>query len=63
MKYTMISPDGKEEAHVEGNAICRGGIGSEGQAQPEVCNQEKPEILKLIVETLWHQGWQIKAEE
>ena len=55
MAIVITSPEG-EEIIIDGTKVCRG-------SSPQVCYEEHPDIIRLMIDNAWHQGWQVKQDE
>lgn len=51
---TITTPEGA--ILIEGTKVCH-------KSSPEVCYEEKPEIIDLMVHAAWHRGWPVKVEK
>lgn len=55
MATIITTPEG-EQIIIEGTKICR-------SSSPQVCYEERPEIIQLIISEAWHNGWQVKQAQ
>lgn len=56
MMTTIITTPEGEQITIEGTRVCQ-------SSSPEVCYQEKPEIIEMMISEAWHKGWEVRREE
>lgn len=54
MPTIITTPEG-EEITIDGIKVCR-------SSSPQVCYEERPEIIELIISEAWHKGWRVRIE-